>query len=480
MNAKLSLLFVIPGLLLASCSKKPAESQQNSEISDNTQNNDAPNDEQNSDSETPEMDEFPNSKSYKSNPLLDKIIGRQYYLNNIGDIYSTWDKYRGDGVTIAVIDAGFNPNHEDFVFENGESKVLNTSGGFKVENGEVKFTKGLSAATDMYSPHGTFCAGVAAAGINSKGVVGIAPNASLLLLKTDCKPASINAAFNYARKQGVKVITISIGSYEDKDGDLSLSSSDDIKTVFAKSIKDCYNAGIVVCSAGGNGGESSKRNVPCYPAANDYVIGVGGISKNESATVWGGSTTHKASIDIYAPSEGMFGDCHNDNVIYQGGWKGTSFASPIVAGAAALYFQKFPNHTPKQFEDALYETAYKFKSSYTGSTILKRIDIGKLMGIECEKKNTITIRSRWTKASVFAWNLKEDKANANWPGVTLASSVNNEYTFELDPKEYESFIFVGGDNQSVNLSTSVFAKSNKLNMYSAICEFDNIYSGSYF
>ena len=480
MNAKLSLLFIIPGLLLASCSKNAAEGQQNSEISNDTQKNDTADEEKTPSEEEPVEEEFPNSKSYKSNPLLDKNIGRQYYLNNIGDIYSTWDKYRGDGVTIAVIDAGFNPNHEDFVFENGESKVLNTSGGFKVENGKVKFTKGLSAATDMYSPHGTFCAGVAAAGVNSKGVVGIAPNASLLLLKTDCKAASINAAFDYAREQGVKVITISIGSYKDRGGDLNLSSSEDIETVFAKSIKDCYDAGIVVCSAGGNGGEDSKRNMPCYPAANDYVIGVGGIAKNESATVWDGSTVHKASIDIYAPSEGMFGDCHNDNVIYQGNWKGTSFASPIVAGAAALYFQKFPNNTPKQFEDALTSTAYQFKSSYTGSTVLKRIDIGKLMGIECEKKNTITIRSRWTNASVFAWNLKENKANADWPGVALGSPINNEYTFELDPKEYESFIFVGGGNQSINFSTSAFSKSNKLNMYSAVCEFDNVYSGSYF
>ena len=48
----------------------------------------------------------------------------------------------------------------------------------------------------MGESHGTFCAGVAAAAVNGKGVAGIAPDASLLLLKTDLKPKSIAKTFN--------------------------------------------------------------------------------------------------------------------------------------------------------------------------------------------------------------------------------------------------------------------------------------------
>ena len=300
------------------------------------------------------------------NPMNEPYIARQYYLNHIGDIYSVWKQYRGKGITIAVIDVGFLPTHEDFYFEDGTSKVSEKSASFVTKGSTTTTSVGIDKVVNEGESHGTFCAGVAAAGLNGKGVIGIAPEASLLLLKTDLKPKSIAAAFRYAADNGAKVVTISIGSYYNYGGDL-VDDGSDLGTVFDAPVKYCVDKGVAVISAGGNGGLDGQPTEFTFPGCVDNVIGVGGLAANKSSEIWEGSSYNSSpayqSIDVFAPADMMFGCCHYGGKKYDSGWNGTSFASPIVAGMAALYFEKNPNNSVAQFTTDLFSSCHKITTS---------------------------------------------------------------------------------------------------------------------
>ena len=404
-----------------------------------------------------------NKQEYARDPMDEPYIGEQYYLNHIGDIYSAWNEYRGDGVTIAVIDVGFNPYHEDFYYENGESKVDPKSASFVTTNGKTATEVGVEKVVNMGESHGTFCAGVAAAAINGKGVAGIAPNASLLLLKTDAKPKSIAAAFHYAADNGARVVSISIGSYYSYEGDLAEDDSD-LATVFEEPVAYCIDKGAVVISAAGNGGKTNPTEYT-FPAAATNVIGVGGLAANSSGELWEGSSYNSQPqyqfCDVFAPADGMFGCCHYDNKLYDGNWKGTSFAAPQVAGMAALYFQKNPNKTPIDFEYSLYDSCHKI----TNSSIAKdyqtgygAVDVGRLLKVDSKEQIEVKFQSNWSSVYCYAWNEETQKEIAPWPGKLLTKT-NGVYSLTIDASLYHSLLFAKNASgaKTVDLRVSSFS-----------------------
>jgi|GEM_PF-694584 len=406
-------------------------------------------------------------------PMGEPLLGHQYYLNHIGDIFSVWGQYRGRGVTIAVIDVGFNPDHEDFVFADGTSKVSSLSASFVTDgSGKTSTYVGPDKVVNMGESHGTFCAGVAASGANGKGVVGIAPEASLLLLKTDLKPKSIAKAFTYAADNGAKVVTISIGSYYDYGGDL-IDDGSDLGTVFDAPVKYCYDKGIPVISAGGNGGEDGKPTEFTFPGCVDHVIGVGGLAANSSTEIWTGSSYNSSpewqSIDVLAPAERMYGCCHYDGKSYDGWeWKGTSFASPIVAGMAALYFEANPTKGAVDFERALFGSCH----ALTTSSIAKanqlgygRVDVGALLGIQSKGNVTAKLKASWGSGYAYCWNSLTGKSMSAWPGTKLASS-GGTFTVTVDSSKYDSIIFTQSSNgpQTVDLALTSFSTGKTLDI----------------
>ncbi len=399
-------------------------------------------------------------------PMGEPYIGRQYYLNHIGDIYSAWNQYRGDGITIAVIDVGFNPYHEDFSYEDGTSKVSLKSSAFSYDGSKVTRTEGLKAVENMAESHGTFCAGVAAAALNGKGVAGIAPNASLLLLKTDAQPQSIVEAFHYAADCGARVVTISIGSYNnDPYGDLHGDLSH-LYEIFDEPVAYCRNKGTVVISAAGNGGGSAKATEYTFPGGTTGVIGVGGLAANSSGEIWEGSSYNSSSqyqfCDVFAPSDMMFGCCNYlDGTKYDGGWDGTSFASPQVAGIAALYFQKYPSKTPADFENALFKSCHKITTSQIATADqlgYGRVDVGALLGVTAPASIKVSVTASWQNVNCYAWNLEQQAEMRPWPGEAMKKE-NGKFVLTINPNQYDSIIFSNPDNvdQTVDLLSSSFA-----------------------
>ncbi len=497
------ILLLTATLILSSCGDNPVSSF-SSAVSSESSSSEATSSEissekESSSSETTSSSEKTTSSSSSSkegstassvpveslDPMGEPYIGRQYYLNHIGDIYSAWQKYRGRGIAIAVIDVGFNPNHEDFKYKDGTSKVSAKSASFTTSGKNTTTSVGVDKVVNMGESHGTFCAGVAAAAVNGKGVAGIAPEAELLLLKTDCKPKSIAQAFRYAADNGARVVTISIGSYYDYTGDL-VDDGSDLGTVFDAPVKYCYDKGVAVISAGGNGGLDGQPTEFTFPGCVDNVIGVGGLAANSSSEIWTGSSYNSSSkwqsIDVLAPADMMFGCCHYDNKVYDGGWNGTSFASPIVAGMAALYFEANPSKKAADFEKALYASCHKITTSKIATADqlgYGRVDVGGLLGLKASGQIEAKIKANWSSGYAYVWNSVSGSQMSAWPGKALTKS-GNTFAVTIDSSKYDSVIFTQTKEgpQTVDLSVTSFLSSKTLDLTGATKE-NNALVGTY-
>ena len=310
----------------------------------------------------------------------------------IGDIESVWSSYTGRGTTVAIIDDGFDVNHPEYVRKDGTSAILSTSRYYYASGGSYKYKKYSDDPTCIeedweetsdgyeWASHGTATSTTAAAPMNNGGGVGIAPDADILALKIDFSFAAIEGAILYAISQGVDVINMSLGAYAesfvDGWGD-SQSGSSSTATYLNSVCQQAYNAGIIVVAAAGNESTWHKS----YPACNTKVIGVGATGdwdNKGNASVLAEFTnyvksnqTGEINVDILAPGYSYTAHkqgTENSPTHTYDDTQGTSFSSPIVAGAACLWKQKYPDGTPDEFLEQLQSSADGI-GSYTNQYI---------------------------------------------------------------------------------------------------------------
>lgn len=312
--------------------------------------------------------------------------------NMLGDLENTWELYTGSGTTIAVIDDGFDYNHPEYVRANGTSAILNTSRYYYMSGNSVynkKYSDDPSCIDEdweyddyegkyVWATHGTATSTTAAAPMGNNGGVGIAPEANILALKIDMSFGAIEKAIRYAVDEGADVINMSLGAFadfnfEDGFGDTQNPAEYDGETYTAEDYADiatylesacqyAYNHNVIVIAAAGNEATYHKS----YPACNYKVVGVGALEKNDEATLARftnyiqASQTGEVNVDILAPgfvyTAEKAGSQSSPTHTYNS-TQGTSFSSPIVAGAACLWKQKNPSGTPDQFLSALQSTA---------------------------------------------------------------------------------------------------------------------------
>ena len=326
----------------------------------------------------------------------------------IGNIESVWDSYTGKGTTIAVIDDGFDYKHPEYVRSDGTSAISKDSRYYYSDSqGTALYYKSYSSdstciAEDWekvdvneyaWATHGTNTSTTATAPLNGVGGVGIAPDADILALKIDMSFVAIEGAIDYAISQKVDVINMSLGAYAENftDGWGDAQEGDSSVALYLEEVcKKAYNAGIIVVAAAGNESTYHKS----YPACNSNVIGVGAIgdydnkgnaSKLAEFTNYvDPSQTGEVNVDILAPgyvyTATQSGTKNSITHIYED-TQGTSFSSPIVAGAACLWKQKYPNGTPSQFLNQLQSTAddigtYKSKMIPLNSWDSRLSDVG--------------------------------------------------------------------------------------------------------
>lgn len=258
--------------------------------------------------------------------LTDPTSYRYQYMHDTVDSYAAWGVTTGKGVTVAVIDTGVKANHED----------LPNLRRVEVTNGNEPL--GLEDATG----HGTHVAGIIGAAMgNGKGGAGIAPGAAILSLRVVnaagyIYDSALIAALRVAVKNGAQIVNISIGGTA-------------YNAVFQKVINEATEAGVTVVAAMGNDGTNCLN----YPAGYDNVIGVVSVDRTNNRA---SGSSYGTWGDVAAPGAAVW------STTYYGSYSsksGTSMASPVVAGVAALYKSVHPDATPAQITARLKATATK-------------------------------------------------------------------------------------------------------------------------
>lgn len=300
-----------------------------------------------------------------NDPAAQPVTGGQYHLPLI-KAYQAWEVEKGNAsVTIGIVDFGFLLSHEELTnqVQYNTADPVNTidddNDGYQDNYAGWYFKSGSVGSNDVAGhPHGTFVAGVAAgAADNGKGIAGTGFNCKFLPVKMDGDTGY--KGLMYAAMKGCKVINLSWG----RRGGFSQAEQDIINDVV-----NTYDV-VIVASAGNDGNEGIF-----YPASYDHVLSVAGTNGNDQK--WVGSN-YGTKIDICTPSESVYSSRDNPSEKY-GTSSGTSFASPQVAGAAALVRAKFPALKAEEVSQRLIRTAddiYNKNPAYSGKLGAGRLNM---------------------------------------------------------------------------------------------------------
>src|SRR5436309_7727766 len=306
-----------------------------------------------------------------------------------GDQITTTTVFDGSGVGIAIVDSGIDGDHLAFNNQNGLSRVI-VSRDFTGEN-----------RTDDAYGHGTHVASIAAGNnqISSGAYAGIAPGANLINLRildsqglgsTSNLLAALDWVMTYHSLYNIRVVNMSVGTP-------AIDSY--LNDPLCQAVRRLSDAGIVIVAASGNNGKSNTGQ-KVYgqihsPGNEPSVITVGAVntfgsdgrgddtvttysSRGPTRSFWtdANAINHYDNLlkpDLIAPGNKIVGAAATNNLLLATHpeldsnvstitnrrmmyLSGSSMASPVVAGAAALMLQANPNLTPSLLKAILMYT----------------------------------------------------------------------------------------------------------------------------
>jgi serine protease AprX len=279
---------------------------------------------------------------------------------NIRPFYSENEKYRATTPTIAIIDSGIDKNRADFDLG---SRVI----------AEKVFTPLLPNSPGDGRGHGTFVAGIAAG--SAPDNAGAAPAAKLVSLdvmddhgmaRTSDVIAAAEWVYQNRQAYNIRVVNLSLHS---------MTPSNFTKDPLDKAVEKLWFAGVTVVVASGNyGSADGPSGVPFAPGNDPFVITVGAVDLENSVGIgnhdvagWSAYGYTKDGFrkpELAAAGRFVIGPVpvnatlpleRPDHIVAPGYMRlsGTSFAAPIVAGAAAQILARHPTFTPDQVKGAL-------------------------------------------------------------------------------------------------------------------------------
>jgi serine protease AprX len=340
--------------------------------------------------------------------------------------------------TIAIVDSGIDKTHPCF------------GNGSRIVKRQVVTTLPQSAGSDDTRGHGTFVAGIAAC--EAPGYAGAAPQAKLVdvdvmddkgMARTSDVIAAVEWIYNNRAQYNIKVANLSLHS---------TSPSNFTKDPLDKAVEKLWFNGVTVVVAVGNYGKpDGPSGVPFAPGNDPFVITVGAIDLEGSTNVrkhevpaWSAYGYTKDGFrkpEISAAGRYMIGPisatgtlrtAKPENMVGTQYMRlsGTSFASPVVAGAAAQILARHPNWTPDMVKGALMATArYVPEEGLTGAAGVGEINaqraasrntapnpnsaLRRYVGIDPITGATVFNAVSWTDAA---------KASASWSDATWSDA----------------------------------------------------------
>lgn len=273
---------------------------------------------------------------------------------------AAWDITKGKGdsraMRIAVIDNGIHVNHPDLkpgIIGGGYFEDDITSSTFvRYKPGDSGFPTG---------DHGTFCLGMAGARMNnSRGGCGSAPEADLIPIA--CLNDQVGTQTTLARalayaadpsredgsarpEDGADVISVSLGP---NGADWTLTSVLEQAILFATE-QARGGRGVPVFWAVSNGPfDVSRDEVSSHP--NVIAVGRSNRHDEEDGSAFGNE------LDFLAPGRDVYNSKGSNRY---GTGTGTSYATPLAAGVAALVLSRYPDWTADQVRQRLRDTCDK-------------------------------------------------------------------------------------------------------------------------
>lgn len=311
---------------------------------------------------------------------------QQYWLDEYG-FRQAWERTRGEGVTVAVIDTGIDAAHPDLTGQVAGGTDVSGAGspdgtrpvGPQPEHGTLVASvlaghghhgtdgptagpatpdaaaspsaasstspsSAPSASPSSSSPPAT----VSATEPGPDGVVGVAPEAALLSVSVHLgsdNPGGptpedqIAEAVTWAVDHGADVINMSLGS-----------TRQDWPESWDRAFRHAEENDVVIVAAAGN--RASGAMTAGAPATIPGVLTVAGLNADGTAS-WDAST-EGISIGVAAPADPLVGAVPGGD--WQG-WQGTSGAAPLVAGLAALIRSAHPEMPAHQVIHRILATA---------------------------------------------------------------------------------------------------------------------------
>jgi len=268
--------------------------------------------------------------------------------------------FMGQGMLIAVLDAGFPGTDQIPQFDTlrlggriaGTWDFVDNTAWVYANNGHGTNTLSCMAS---YAPG---------------QLVGTAPFASYLLLRTEYAPAEtpIEEFFwvcgaEYADSAGADIISSSLG-YTDYDNPVYSyvwADLDGQTSTITRGAEIAASKGILVVNSAGNSGGSAWQKIG-MPADGEHVLSIGAVDAGggrASFSSKGLTADGRIKPDVCAQGQGAMIASTGGNVQ---GANGTSFSCPIIAGAAACLWQTQPTMTPLEVANAIRSSSSQYQS----------------------------------------------------------------------------------------------------------------------
>ncbi len=263
--------------------------------------------------------------------------------------------FRGDGMYIAVIDDGFYNIDKSDYFDFVRERITSTR-------------NFVQPQTDVYTVggHGSSVLSCMAAYSENK-YCGTAIDAAYSLIVTeDDYTESLReidaqvAGFEFADSIGADIITTSLGYFayfDDPSSDLTYADHDGYTLRNSRAANIAARKGMVVCVAAGNEGNDPWHYISC-PADADSILAVGSVTsaqKKSGFSSFGPSADGRIKPDVCAmgTNTGLYDP--QKNIITTS--NGTSFSTPVLAGAVACLWQALPQLNNIQIIQRILQTA---------------------------------------------------------------------------------------------------------------------------
>lgn len=271
------------------------------------------------------------------------------YLHNRG--------FRGDGITIAIIDGGF--------YHYKSTKAFDSARAHNQFLGEKDFVDFDNSVNEDNS-HGEYCLSII--GANAPGtMIGSAPDAHFWLLRSEnvnseypIEEFNWAVAAEFADSAGADMISSSLGydQFDDSKFDETYSEFYKNKTIVSKAATFAAQKGMIVTNSAGNEGSDSWKYL-VFPADDDSVCAVAatdGSGKIASFSSYGYPGKIKPNIS----SVGSGTTIYTSSGVASG--SGTSFSNPNINGLIACLWQAFPEFNNMTILNAVYQSSSKYAS----------------------------------------------------------------------------------------------------------------------